>query len=63
MGLILQSISYGFFCLLLVKSHLSIKSCGASPAYDSCKVLIWALYFSSALISVRSPHSDRDRYH
>ena len=54
-GLILQFVSYGFFCALLVKSHISIKSGGSSPAYKSCRVLIWALYLSSALISVRPP--------
>jgi len=54
-GLILQFVSYGFFCALLVKSHINIKSGGASPTYDSCKVLFWALYISSALISVRPP--------
>ena len=54
-GLILQFVSYGFFCALLVKSHISIKSSGGSPTYETCKVLIWALYISSALISVRPP--------
>ena len=54
-GLILQLISYGFFSVLLVKSHISIRSHGASPVYMSCKVLVWVLYFSSALIFVRPP--------
>ena len=54
-GLVLQAVSYGFFCLLLIKSHISIKSHGTSPAHKPCVMLIWVLYFSSAFISV-SPH-------
>jgi len=54
-GIILQFVSYGFFCVLLVKNHISIRLGNASPAYESCRMIISALYFSSAFISVRSP--------
>jgi len=52
-GLTLQAISYGFFCLLLIKSHISIKTSGTSPIHKPCIMLIWVLYFSSAFISIR----------
>ena len=51
-GLILQTISYGFFCFLLVRSHLSIKSAGGFQTHKSAIILIYVLYFSSAMISV-----------
>ena len=54
-GLILQTISYGFFCFLLVRSHLSIKSAGGFPTHKSSIVLIYILYFSSVMISVSMP--------
>ncbi|KAF9653603.1 hypothetical protein BDM02DRAFT_3182614 [Thelephora ganbajun] len=52
-GLILQATSYGFFSLLLIKSHISIKSNKTSPTHKPRVILIWVLYFSSAFISVR----------
>jgi hypothetical protein len=54
-GLTLQAVSYGSFCLLLVKSHISIKSRGISPIHKPCVMLIWVLYFSSAFICVSPP--------
>lgn len=54
-GLVLQAVSYGFFCLLLIKSHISIKSSGLGPMDKSYITLIWVLYFSSAFISVCFP--------
>jgi len=54
-GLSLQFISYGIFCVLLVKTHLSIKSSGAFSTYESCRVIIRVLYFSSVFIFVRPP--------
>jgi len=54
-GLILQAVSYGFFCILLVKSHISIKSNHASLTHKFSIILIWILYFSSAFLSVRPP--------
>ena len=54
-GLVLQAVSYGFFCLLLAKSHISIKSSGPFQIHRSCIRLIWVLYFSSVFISVRLP--------
>jgi len=54
-GLSLQFISYGLFCILLVKTHVSIKSGDAFSTYASCRVIIRVLYFSSAFIFVRPP--------
>lgn len=52
-GLVLQAVSYGFFCLLLVKSHLSIKSSGPYQKHRPCIRLIQVLYFSSVFIIIR----------
>lgn len=52
-GLVLQAVSYGFFCILLVKSHISIKSSGPYQTHRSCIRLIQVLYFSSVFISIR----------
>lgn len=54
-GLSLQAASYGFFCILLVKSHISIKSRGVSLVHRPCIKLIWVLYFSSAFVVVSPP--------
>jgi hypothetical protein len=54
-GLTLQAVSYGFFCLLLVKSHISVKTDGMSSAHKSSIKIIWVLYFSSAFIIVSPP--------
>ena len=54
-GLTLQAASYGFFCLLLVKSHVSIKSRGTSPIHKPCVMLLWVLYFSSTFVVVSPP--------
>lgn len=54
-GLILQALSYSFFCVLLVKSHISLRSDGGSLAHKSTIVLIRVLYFSSAFIIVSPP--------
>lgn len=51
-GLILQAISYCIFCVLLVKSHISIRSDGGSLSHKSSIVLTYVLYFSSAFILV-----------
>ncbi|KAF9781165.1 RTA1 like protein-domain-containing protein [Thelephora terrestris] len=51
-GLALQAVSYGFFIVLLIKSHISIKSSGSRPM-DKSSTLIWVLYFSSAFIFIR----------
>lgn len=51
-GLILQAISYCIFCVILVKSHISIRSDGGSLSHKSSIVLTYALYFSSAFILV-----------
>ncbi|KAF9788001.1 RTA1 like protein-domain-containing protein [Thelephora terrestris] len=52
-GLAAQAISYSFFSVLLIKSHLSIKSSGTPPMGKSYITLIWVLYFSSAFIFIR----------
>jgi len=52
-GLVLQAISYGFFCILLIKSHISIGSHWASTMHKPCLKLIWVLHFSSTFIVIR----------
>lgn len=52
-GLVLQAVSYGLFCLLLVKSHFNIRTSGSPLIYKACIKLIWVLYFSSAFVSIR----------
>ena len=56
-GLILQALSYGFFCILLVKSHISIKSDGGFLTHKSIIVFIYVLYLSSTFIFVSLPSS------
>ena len=54
-GLILQALSYGVFCILLIKSHISIRSDGGLPAHKSSIMFICVLYLSSIFISVSLP--------